>query len=137
MGAYMSTPEGLRHLKDITLRDMALMNNVSLSFLQDQFLDMHAHNWYGDEYAHGAFALFRPGEFTGLMPHLMVPAAHGRLHFASESLSSGHAWIVGALNSAYRAVAEVLAVEQRQDLLELLVQKWGTMVCYRAPVANF
>jgi len=35
-------------------------------------------------------------------------AAKGRLHFAGEALSVRHAWVVGALDSAWRAVHEYL-----------------------------
>ncbi|KAI9757248.1 MAG: hypothetical protein M1835_000663 [Candelina submexicana] len=127
-GAYLNTPTARAHLIEITLRDLALMNNVSLSFLQDQYLDSHAFSWYDSEYSVGAFAKFSPGLFSSLLPALLAPAADVRLHFAGEALSSGHAWIIGALNSAYRSVAEILAVEGRMDLLEQLVEQWGVVV---------
>ena len=47
--------------------------------------------------------------------------------FCREALSSGHAWIIGAVNSTYRTVLEVLAVEKRDDLIEKLVELWGTV----------
>ncbi len=106
------------------------MNNVSLPFLQEQYLDSHAYSWYNDEFSVGAFALFSPGQFSSLLPALLAPAADGRLHFAGEALSSGHAWIIGALNSAYRSVAEILAVEGRMDLLEQLIEQWGVVVSF-------
>ena len=59
------------------------------------------------------------------MPALLQPAYFGKVHFAGEALSSGHGWIIGALNSAYRAVAEVLAVEGLAGKLQELVDTWG------------
>ena len=55
----------------------------------------------------------------------MRPSCNGRLHTAGEATSSGHAWIVGSLNAAYRSVIEVLAVEGRRDLIEEMIRIWG------------
>ncbi|KAI9719379.1 MAG: hypothetical protein M1812_003450 [Candelaria pacifica] len=127
LGSYINSPTARAHLIEVTLRDLALMNNVSLAFLQEQYLDSHVYSWYNDEFSVGAFAIFSPGQFSSLLPALLAPAANGRLHFAGEALSSGHAWIIGALNSAYRSVAEILAVEGRMDLLEQFVEQWGVV----------
>ena len=69
------------------------------------------HAWYGDPYTRGAFAQFGPGQFGttdkggfSLFASLQAPAALGRLHFAGEATSIHHAWVLGALNSAWRAV---------------------------------
>ena len=132
----MHDPIAQEHLVEITLRDLAKMNNVTLAFLQEQFVDVHVYSWYNSEFSVGAFAIFSPGQFSTLLPHLMSPAAEGRLHFAGEALSSGHAWIIGALNSAYRTVAEVLAVEGRDDLLTMLVEKWGYVVSGSRPTGT-
>jgi hypothetical protein len=61
------------------------------------------------------------------MPALMTPAQEGHLHFGGEVLSSGHAWIIGAVNAAYRNVLQVLKTEKRNDLIETLVQTWGSV----------
>lgn len=113
---------------DITLHDLADMNNVTYDFLRKQYNDSHAWSWYDSELSVGAFARFGPGQYITTLPALLEPAANGRLHFAGEALSSGHGWIIGAVNSAYRTVAEVLAVSGRKDLLDLLIEKWGTIV---------
>lgn len=67
--------------------------------------------WYNEPNARGAFALFGPGQFGqtdkngfSLFASLKAPAANGRLHIAGEATSIHHAWVVGALNSAWRAV---------------------------------
>jgi hypothetical protein len=51
------------------------------------------------------------------MPSLMKPAFNGNVHLGGEALSSGHAWIIGAVNVADRNVMEVLAMEGRVDLV--------------------
>jgi len=52
------------------------------------------------------------------------------MHFAGDALSAGHAWIVGALNSGFRCVREVLEAEGRKDLVSLLEEKWGPLVSF-------
>ncbi|MGV3661232.1 MAG: FAD-dependent oxidoreductase [Prosthecobacter sp.] len=61
------------------------------------------HPWSG-----GAFAWFNPGQHTALHRHLLEP--EGRIHFAGEHASLTHTWMQGALESALRAVKEVVAV---------------------------
>jgi monoamine oxidase len=100
---------------------------VTESFLHEQLVEIHLWDWYAHDWSAGAFAMFGPAEFSTVMPSLLKPAFHGKVHFAGEALSSGHAWVIGAVNSAYRTVAEVLAVEKRDDLLAKLVEKWGTI----------
>lgn len=61
------------------------------------------HPWSG-----GAFAWFNPGQHSTLYRHLLEP--EGRVHFAGEHASLNHTWMQGALESALRAVKEILAV---------------------------
>ena len=125
LGAHLRTPEARARLVKIVLHDIAAMNNVTLEFVQSQYVDYYAWDWYQNEWSVGAFAIFSAGQYVNIMPALMVPAQNGHLHFGGEALSSGHAWIIGAINSAYRTVLEVLKTEERDDLIESLVQKWG------------
>lgn len=124
-GQNPSQPDSFDHLVKLTLADMALLHNVTFEFLWDQYEDAHAYDWYQSENTVGAFAIFAPGQFSSMMPYLMTPAAKGHMHFGGEALSSGHAWIIGAVNSAYRNVVEILATEQLNDKLDELVAKWG------------
>lgn len=91
---------------------------------------------YRDPYTRGAFALYGPGQFgyaspTGqAVPHppsmfsaLKAPAANGKLHFAGEATSAHHAWVLGSLNSAWRAVYN--ALEGHPLLQADLIDKWG------------
>lgn len=61
--------------------------------------------WHDDEFAGGAFALFDPGQQTLL--HDAICAPEGRVHFAGEHASLGHAWIQGAIESGLRAAHEI------------------------------
>lgn len=61
--------------------------------------------WHDDEFAGGAFALFDPGQQSLLYPHIVAP--EGRIHFAGEHASLGHAWIQGAIESGLRAAQEI------------------------------
>lgn len=64
-----------------------------------------SHMWHDDPFAGGAFALFAPDQQTQLYPHIIAP--EGRIHFAGEHASLGHAWIQGAIESGLRAAYEV------------------------------
>jgi monoamine oxidase len=59
------------------------------------------HPWSG-----GAFAWFNPNQHSTLYASLIAP--EGRIHFAGEHASLTHTWIQGALESALRAVTEIL-----------------------------
>lgn len=61
--------------------------------------------WDAEPWARGGGAWFRPGQI-GLRPLLARP--HGRVHFAGEATSRWPGWVQGSLESARRAVAEVL-----------------------------
>ena len=52
--------------------------------------------------------MFGPGQFQSLYKHVTIPAAHA-LHFAGEATSVHHAWVEGALSSAFRSVAEIVS----------------------------
>lgn len=79
----------------------------------------------GKQFSNGAFANFGPGEFSTVMPYLMEPAWNGHLPFGGEALSSAHAWIIGAINSAWRTVMEVLDTEGLKDKADELNSMWG------------
>jgi monoamine oxidase len=65
------------------------------------------YRWSTEPWARGAFALYRPGQMTELMPRLA--AAENGLHFAGEHTSPWTGWMEGALESGERAAREVLA----------------------------
>ena len=65
------------------------------------------HHWSAEPWTRGAFAVYRPGQMTTLMPALA--AAEGGLHFAGEHTSAWTGWMEGALESGERAAREVLS----------------------------
>jgi monoamine oxidase len=64
-------------------------------------------DWEAEPCARGAYAWFRPGQLTSLMPSLTEP--EGRIYLAGEHLSSASGWMQGALESGLRAARAVLA----------------------------
>jgi len=125
LGAFFNTPSGRKHIVTSVLQDLAKLHNVTYGFLRKQLVDYHLWDWYSHEYSIGAYAMFSPSQFTKTLPPLLQPAYSGRVHFAGEALSAGHGWVIGAVNSAYRSVAEILAVEGMRDKLGQLVDMWG------------
>ncbi len=63
--------------------------------------------WDNEQWSRGAYAWFRPGEMTSLLPHIAAP--EGRIHFAGDQTSPEPGWMNGALQSGNRAAHEVAA----------------------------
>lgn len=85
--------------------------------------------WFWDEHAGGgAFALFNPGQYKNLYPTLLTPEFDGCLNFAGECCSVHHGWIVGALDSAYNAVYNILQQAGAHDKITQLQETWGGFV---------
>ena len=64
--------------------------------------------WDEDEWARGASAYYKPGQFSSLRPHVARP--EGRIHFAGEHTSVWiDGWMQGALESGDRVAREVNA----------------------------
>jgi monoamine oxidase len=51
---------------------------------------MKGFDWAMDDFSSGAFALFGPGQFRSLYPHLVRPAADSRFHIVGEAASVRH-----------------------------------------------
>jgi monoamine oxidase len=87
--------------------------------------------WFWDNSAGGAaFALFNPGQFKHIYPAMLTPEFNGCLNFAGEAGSVHHGWIVGALDSAYNAVYNILKQAGADDKIALMQETWGI---YGAP----
>lgn len=67
---------------------------------------VHYHSWAAEEYSQGAWAYFRPGQVTTLVPAMAQVA--GRIHFCGEHTAVGARGVEGALESSERAAIEVL-----------------------------
>ena len=102
---HSDSPRGEGELKELLLQGLARLHNISLDVIRPLYVTHHAWNWHQDPNTMGAFAAFGPAEFSTLYPYLSRPAGRGLLHFAGEATSTHHAWIVGALESGYRAVS--------------------------------
>lgn len=61
--------------------------------------------WDEDRWARGAYAWFKPGQMSELLPH--IARAEGRIHFAGEHTSDWPGWMQGALQSGHRAAREI------------------------------
>lgn len=61
--------------------------------------------WDEDEWSRGAYAWHKPGQMSGLIPH--IARAEGRVHFAGEHASSMPGWMQGALESGNRVAKEI------------------------------
>lgn len=84
--------------------------------------------WFWDSHAGGgAFALFAPGQFKSLYPTLLTPEFDGCLNLAGECCSVHHGWIVGALDSAYNAVNNILQQSGQTDKIKQMQDTWGGM----------
>ncbi|KAG1750124.1 hypothetical protein EDB19DRAFT_1678356 [Suillus lakei] len=122
------SPSGESRLKEVVLRDLARLHarsGITYDFLAAQYITHHACDWRDSPYSGGAFAIFAPGQFSHLYPYLTRPAADGKLHFAGEASSAHHAWVVGALESAQRAVILSLLRFGRGDLAKRVEERWG------------
>jgi len=127
LGALMGTgkQEIDDQLETLVLNNLATIHNVTYDYLKTIFVQLYAWDWTRDVNTMGAFAFFGPGNFQDMYTSLCRPAANDKLHFAGEALSVRHAWVVGALDSAWRAVYEYL---YHTDPLKIpkFIQLWGT-----------
>ncbi|KAI6143733.1 hypothetical protein BKA82DRAFT_36374 [Pisolithus tinctorius] len=126
-------------LKELVLRNLADAHGppITYEFLRDQFLDMNVKDWTYNPQTMGAFAQFGPGDFQDVYTSLTYPAANKRLHFAGEAISTRHGWVVGALDSAWRAVYEYLSVTNQREKMLRFKQLWGENVEWASPPAQF
>jgi len=122
------SPQGEEALKELILRDLARLHaahGITYAFLKEQYVTHHSYSWYSDSNTSGAFALFGPGQFSNYYTFLTRPAADGQLHFVGEASSAHHAWIVGALDSAQRAVMYSLLRFGMRGEAEEVETRWG------------
>ncbi|KAK2019182.1 L-amino acid oxidase [Colletotrichum eremochloae] len=113
----------------LCLKNLALLwaeqpDPPSFEFLQDQYLSHHAWAWSHDEYTGGAFALFGPGQFKHIYPTFQQNFCGDKFTMCGEALSAHHAWISGALDSAYAAVFRWLTAIGRNDLRDELERSY-------------
>jgi len=112
-------------LIDLVLFDLAKLHNVTYDELEEEMLDHYAHDWYRDENAMGAFALFGPEQFSNSYPSLLKPAGKGKLNFIGEAVSRQHGWVSGSLNSAWRGIDNMFNREGDEACRKKLREDWG------------
>jgi monoamine oxidase len=84
-------------------------DNITFEYLKGKYVNHHAWAWSHDPSTAGAFALFGPGQFKYLYPLVQTPQCtspnnQAGLYICGEATSAHHAWISGALDSAYLSV---------------------------------
>ena len=57
--------------------------------------------WQRDEFTHGAYALYRPGQWFGLRPIIARP--HGKVLFAGEHIADWQGFMEGAIETGESA----------------------------------
>lgn len=124
-----------QELRDLVVRDLAKIHALPQSSpnamraevrrlekeIGSRITNSFAFAWYNDPNYRGAFAIFGPSQFydtappdelgsggASLFDSVKVPGAGGTFHIAGEATSTHHGWIIGALNSAWRAVNNVI-----------------------------
>jgi monoamine oxidase len=88
-------------------RVQAAIENLETVFpgTRDSFEKAVSVDWDADPLARGAFAWFKRGQMSEIMPH--VATREGRVFFAGEHTSPYFGWMQGALQSGNRVAAEV------------------------------
>ncbi|KAL7620469.1 hypothetical protein AAE478_009464 [Parahypoxylon ruwenzoriense] len=115
-------------LVELILRNLARLHagHTTYERIRSAYAGVHhGYSWTHDARTAGAFALFGPGQFSNLYPYLTRPAADSKFHIVGEAASTHHAWIVGALDSAYAAVYRFLYRFQLWEYIRLLHERWG------------
>jgi len=122
-----SSPLGEQQLKVLLLHELWRLHEGSITEKEivDAYMEHYSFDWYHDPYSVGAFALYGPSQFEDLYPYIVQPASDGRLYFVGEAASTHHAWVVGALDSAYRAIYCFLCRFGLYDAIEKLEKEWG------------
>lgn len=132
-------------LRAIVVRDLAKIHQLREDDIDSRIVSSYCYAWYNDPSYRGAFAIFGPSQFYDTVPadkdvsaekdkhvgaslfdSVKVPGPGGRFHIAGEATSTHHGWIIGALNSGWRAVNNVIkGCSDQEKLYKLLLLKWG------------
>ncbi|GAM26627.1 hypothetical protein SAMD00019534_098020 [Acytostelium subglobosum LB1] len=116
-----------KQLEALLLQNLAELHQVDVDFLESQLITWKLWDWSDYQYQTGSFAGFSACQFSMYFAEMTKSELNGTLHFAGEATSVHHAWILGALNSAYRTVDQVLYTEGWNDLRQKLRNSWGTV----------
>ena len=112
MLASYSWGQGARQMAALTHKQRFDLTKSNLAKIHPQLLVdgviTGAASWSWDNNPHslGAFPWFAPGEHQSMYRYMIEP--EGNLFFAGEHASLTHSWMQGALESAVRAVGQLL-----------------------------
>lgn len=81
----------------------------TLPFMKNGVETAATKSWTNDEFVRGAYSHFTAGQLSELQPHLKTPV--GPIHFAGEHTAENAPGMEGALESAERAVREIMRLE--------------------------
>lgn len=96
-------------------------NPPSFNDLSDMYMTHHAWAWSHDPWTGGAFALFGPGQYKNVyLEFIGQLLCDNKLALCGEALSAHHAWISGALDSAYLRMSQFLLANGRAQDLDTL-----------------
>lgn len=126
-------------LRELLLRDLARLHSYPdaqgnpvkeedmYNLIAPLYLDHYAHDWTHDPNTAGAFAFFRPQQFSCVWTKIICPIASD-LFLIGEATSPHHAWVVGALESAVHGIDLWLSmhgddIEGASEALALLEEK--------------
>jgi len=124
LGALIN--KDMQRLSKIVLKELADIHDMDLDFLRSELIDTFAWSWSDDLHSMGGFALFGTGKFKNVYTSMNTSAADGLLHFAGDALTPRQAWVEGALDSAWRAVNEMLwLMPDRRHYLSDFYRIWG------------
>ncbi|KIK22531.1 hypothetical protein PISMIDRAFT_11541 [Pisolithus microcarpus 441] len=68
-------------------------DQITVKFLERQYVDMHVKDWSHDAQTMGEFPFFGPGDFQNTYTSLTCPAVDKCLHFAGDVISPNHPWV--------------------------------------------
>jgi monoamine oxidase len=114
-------------LKNLATLWAKVENAPTYEQLRDMYQSHHAWAWANYPWTAGAFALFGPGQFQNLYPLMQQPQCQtlnskAGLYMCGEATSAHHAWISGALDSAYMSVWQWAGIQGGTDVQNALKQ---------------
>ena len=105
-GCRRDGPPRTRHTPEASLSVGVDLVADAFPGIRSEFEKGAVYRWSAEPWTRGAFAVYRPGQMTTLMP--VLASAESGLHFAGEHTSIWTGWMEGALESGERAAREVL-----------------------------
>jgi monoamine oxidase len=91
------------HRQDLVTRDLLAVSPRAAELAQA----VHSQAWQRDKYVHGAYAIYRPGQWFTLRPRLQQP--HGKVLFAGEHLGEAQGFMEGAVSTGEAAARTLLS----------------------------